>query len=191
MLHIVTKLMTENDCYKAGRTIVPRGITIHSTAEPGIRAADWFDMWNRPATEQNGREVCVHAFMDDEVVMQYLPWDHRGWHAGGTDNNDHIGIEICEPAGVKYAADFDIVDYSTAFYGAYFNKVYNDAVALCVYLIGLYPTISVDEIVSHDEGRRRGTASDHHDPEHWWRFHGKNMDDFRADVRRALKEDKK
>ena len=40
MVKIVTKLMTENDCYKAGRMIVPRGITIHSTAEPGVRAAD-------------------------------------------------------------------------------------------------------------------------------------------------------
>ena len=39
MVKIVTKLMTENDCYKAGRMIVPRGITIHSTAEPGGRAA--------------------------------------------------------------------------------------------------------------------------------------------------------
>ena len=91
MVKIVTKLMTENDCYKAGRTIVPRGITIHSTAEPGIRAADWFDLWNKPASEQNGREVCVHAFLDDAGVMQYLPWDMRGWHAGGSDNNDHIG----------------------------------------------------------------------------------------------------
>ena len=90
MVKIVTKLMTENDCYKAGRTIVPRGITIHSTAEPGIRAADWFDLWNKPASEQNGREVCVHAFLDDAGVMQYLPWDMRGWHAGGSDNNDHI-----------------------------------------------------------------------------------------------------
>ena len=39
MLNIITKLMSENDCYKAGRTITPRGITIHCTAEPGMRAA--------------------------------------------------------------------------------------------------------------------------------------------------------
>jgi hypothetical protein len=25
-----------------------------------------------------------------------LPWDHRGWHAGGSANNTHIGFEICE-----------------------------------------------------------------------------------------------
>lgn len=95
MLNIITKLMSENDCYKAGRTITPRGITIHSTAEPGMRAGVWYELWNKSASEQGGREVCVHAFADDEIVMQYLPWTMRGWHAGGTDNNDHIGIELC------------------------------------------------------------------------------------------------
>jgi len=189
MLNIETKIMTENDCYKDGRTMTPRGITIHSTAEPGIRARMWYDMWNKPADEQNGREVCVHAFMDDEVVMQYLPWNHRGWHAGGRDNDDHIGIEICEPADVCYESDFDIVNYDVAHYRPYFEKVYADAVNLCVYLMRQFPTIRVEEIISHDEGWRRGTASAHHDPEHWWRFHGKDMNDFRADVRKPLGED--
>ena len=36
MLNIITKLMSENDCYKAGRTITPRGITIHRA---GARSA--------------------------------------------------------------------------------------------------------------------------------------------------------
>lgn len=189
MLKIITQIMTENDCFKAGRTIAPRGITIHSTAEPGVRAPMWYERWNKPASEQGGREVCVHAFMDDEVVMQYLPWDHRAWHAGGSDNNDHIGIEICEPAGIKYAADFDIVDYDVAFYQPYFDKLFHDAVELCVMLMREYPTIAVEEIVSHDEGWRRGTASAHHDPEHWWRFHDKDMNDFREAVRKALGKD--
>ncbi|MBS5878583.1 MAG: N-acetylmuramoyl-L-alanine amidase [Clostridium sp.] len=186
MVKIVTKLMTENDCYKAGRTIVPRGITIHSTAEPGIRAADWFDLWNKPASEQNGREVCVHAFLDDAGVMQYLPWDMRGWHAGGSDNNDHIGIEICEPPHMAYWTEFDIVGYDAAAQQPYFDQIWQNAVELCVFLIGQFPTISVDEIVSHREGFARGTASGHMDPEHWWQFHGRNMDDFRAAVRAAL-----
>ena len=33
-----------------------------------------------------------------------------------------------------------------------------------------------------------GTASGHMDPEHWWKFHGRTMDDFRAAVRAALKQ---
>ena len=52
MLNIITKLMSENDCYKAGRTITPRGITIHSTAEPGMRAGVWYELWNKSASER-------------------------------------------------------------------------------------------------------------------------------------------
>ena len=187
MLPIIEKYMTNNDCYHDPRTIVPAGITIHSTADPGVRAADWFGMWNRPSSDPAfANEVCVHAFLDDTCVMQYLPWTHRAWHAGGADNNDHIGIEICEPGGMIYTSDFDIALYDPAAYQPYFDAVWNAAVALCVFLIGQYPTIRVEEIISHDEGWRRGTASAHHDPEHWWRFHHRDMNDFRRAVADAL-----
>ena len=186
-MKIITRLMTENDCYKAGRKIVPAGITIHSTAEPGKRADSYFEAWNKPSSDPSfHREVCVHAFLDDALVMQYLPWNHRGWHAGGADNNDHIGIEICEPEGMIYASEFDIVGYDPAHYRRYFDAVWAQAVALCVYLIREYPTIRVEEIISHDEGWRRGTAGAHHDPEHWWRFHHRDMNDFRRAVADAL-----
>lgn len=191
MLNIVTKIMTENDCYKEKRTIVPKGITIHSTAEPGMRAPVWYELWNKPASLQNGREVCVHAFLDDEVVMQYLPWDHRGWHAGGPDNNDHIGIEICEPAGVVYVSDFEITGYSREEYQPYFDRIWENAVELCCYLIEQYPTIEINEIVSHHEGCLRGTAGAHHDPEHWWQHHNKDMSDFRAAVAKRMEEKQK
>ena len=188
MVKITTKLMTENDCYKAGKKITPIGITIHSTAEPGVKADKWFDLWNKPASEQYGREVCVHAFLDDEGVYQYLPWDHRGWHAGGSDNNDHIGIEICEAPHMAYMTDFDIIGYDAAAQQPYFDAIWRNAVELCVFLMKEYPTITVDEIVSHSEGYKRGTASGHLDPEHWWRFHGKDMNDFRTAVREALEK---
>ena len=143
------------------RTNRARGITIHSTAEPGVRAEDWFALWNKPASEQNGREVCVHAFLDDAGVMQYLPWNHRGWHAGGSDNNDHIGIEICEPPHMAYLTEFDIVGYDAAAQQPYFDRIWQNAVELCVFLIHEFPTITVDEIISHSEGYARGTASGH------------------------------
>ena len=191
MVKITTKLMTENDCYKAGRTIVPRGITIHSTAEPGVKAAEWYELWNKPASEQNGRQVCVHAFLDDEGVMQYLPWEHRGWHCGGADNNDHIGVEICEPPHMAYYTEFDIVGYDVKEQQPYFDKIWQNAVEFCVFLINKYPTIQVDEIISHKEGYLRGTAGGHLDPEHWWQYHNRNMHDFRAAVREALEAQKK
>ncbi|MEC1375022.1 SPOR domain-containing protein [Heyndrickxia oleronia] len=55
--------------------------------------------WNQD--KPGGRQVCVHAFIgklaDGSIATyQTLPWNHRGWHAGGTANNSHIGFEICE-----------------------------------------------------------------------------------------------
>ena len=81
-MKLFTKYMTRNDCYTAGRKITPKGIMVHSTAVPGVMAAEWFSRWNKSykAGEIN-RQVCVHAFVDDKEVWQYLPWDHRGWHA--------------------------------------------------------------------------------------------------------------
>jgi len=76
---LFTKYMTRNDCYTAGRKITPKGIMVHSTAVPGVMAAEWFSRWNKSykAGEIN-RQVCVHAFVDDKEVWQYLPWDLRG-----------------------------------------------------------------------------------------------------------------
>ena len=73
--NLKSKFMTRNDCYTAGRKITPKGIMVHSTATPGVMAADWFSRWNKSykAGEIN-RQVCVHAFLDDKEVWQYLPW---------------------------------------------------------------------------------------------------------------------
>ena len=79
-------------------------------------------------------------------------------------------------------------DYDTARFQPYFDRLWSNAVQLCAYLIRQYPTIEINEIVSHHEGFLRGTASGHHDPEHWWKFHNKTMDDFRAAVARETED---
>lgn len=57
------------------------------------------------------------------ATYQTLPWNHRGWHAGGDANNTHIGFEICED---------NLTDKT------YFNKVYKEAVELAAYLCKQY-----------------------------------------------------
>ena len=42
-------------------------------------------------------------------------------------------------------------------------------------------------VMCHCEGFERGVASNHGDVLHWFPRHGKSMDDFRADVDRAMK----
>ena len=129
--------------------------------------------WNTPLP--GGRQVCVHAFIgklaDGSVATyQTLPWNHRGWHAGGTANNTHIGFEICE----------DGLNDRT-----YFEAVYKEAVELCAYLCKEY-NLSERDIICHSEGAKKGIASNHGDVMHWFPKHGKSMDTFRADVQKLL-----
>jgi N-acetylmuramoyl-L-alanine amidase len=106
--------LTENACYKSGKKMTPEGILVHSTGannpnlrryigpDDGLLGLNTGDNdWNRPLPDN--REVCVHAFigkLKSGVIATYqtLPWDMRGWHAGGKANDTHIGFEICEAA---------------------------------------------------------------------------------------------
>lgn len=180
-MDIKTKFMTRNDCYTANRKIIPKGIMIHSTATPGVMAGAWFSRWNKSfrAGEIN-RQVCVHAFVDDKEVWQYLPWNQRGWHAGGAANNTHIGIEICEPAGFSYSKN-QMLGYDVRKNEDYFRKAFDNAVDLCVFLCREYGLTEKD-ILSHQEGNRIGIASNHGDVGHWFPKHGEDMDSFRKAV---------
>ena len=179
-------ILTENACYKAGKTIVPKGIMVHSTAannpylkryvgpDDGLLGKNpYSNHWNQERPD--GRQVCPHAFIgklaDGSIATyQTLPWNHRGWHAGGEANNSHLGFEICED---------NLTDAS------YFNAVYQEAIELCVYLCGLY-NLTEKNIIGHSEGYKLGIASNHKDPGHWLTKHGKSIDTFRTDVKKAL-----
>lgn len=199
-MRLLQCMLTGNDCYKAGRTIRPKGVMVHSTgannptlrryvqpaaSTPGraellvqLGANPNSNDWNR-----SGTNACVHGFIgklaDGSIAsVQTLPWSWRGWHAGtGTSgksaNDTHISFEICEDG----LAD-----------PAYFQRVYREAVELTAYLCkqyGLNP-LADGAVICHSEGYRRGIASGHADVEHWFPRHGKSMDDFRTDVAAEL-----
>lgn len=181
-------IFTQNACYKAGKTITPLGIMIHSTGanNPSLKRYvgpdDGFlgrniygNHWNQD--KPDGRKVCVHAFigkLSDGSVATYqtLPWNHRGWHAAGFANDTHISIEICE----DNLKDKD-----------YFTAVYQEAAELCVSLCKEF-NLTEKSIICHSEGHKLGIASNHSDVLHWFPKHGKSMDDFRADVKAKLEE---
>ena len=55
------------------------------------------------------------------------------------------------------------------------------AVALCVQLCKTCGLTAAD-ILCHSEGYAKGIASNHADVMHWWPYHSKTMDIFRAAV---------
>lgn len=194
-------ILTQNDCYKAGRTIKPKGVMVHSTGannpnlkryvQPVSTTPDRAGLLAALGTNNNrndwnraGTNACVHGFIgklaDGSVAaVQTLPWNHRGWHCGtGTSgrsaNDTHISFEICEDG---------LTD------PAYFKQAYQAAVELAAMLCkeyGLNP-LADGVVICHQEGYRRGIASNHGDVLHWFPKHGKSMDDFRADVARTMK----
>ena len=199
-MRLIKCILTANDCYKAGRTITPKGVMVHSTGANNPKVARYVQPsdndpnrayllkkigGNRNANDWNnpGLDVCTHAFVgklaDGGVgTVQTLPWNHRGWHAGtgtsgGSANNTHIAFEICED---------DLTDEG------YFRKVYQEAVELTAMLCKQYNLNPLADgvVICHSEGCQRGVASNHADVMHWFPKFNKSMDTFRSDVAKAM-----
>ena len=202
--------MKNSRCYKKTTKIKPIGIMWHSTGanNPTIKRyvqPDTFDVnysnliktigQNKNKNDWNNSQasVATHAVIGklengSIATVQCLPWDYRCWGCGsgskGSGNDYFIQFEICED---------NLHDSS------YFNKVYQEAVEFTAYIckaFGIDPngfvTINntqVPTILCHAEGHQKGFASNHGDVLHWFKIHGKTMDNVRRDVTRILIEE--
>lgn len=187
-MNIIQSILTNNPCYKAWRTISVKGLMLHSVGCSQPNAKVFVNGWNKADYDR----ACVHAFIDGNTgdVYQTLPWNHRGWHGGGSSNNTHIGVEMCEPATIKYTsgANFTITNETDA--KAVATRTYQSAVELFAKLCKDFNLDPMGDgvILSHSEGYTKGIASNHADPEHLWKQLKLpyTMDSFRADVKKAM-----
>lgn len=169
-MDIEQHFLTDNDCYKEGKTITPRGIVVHDTGCNQKKISAYTGSWN-----QGGVEKCVHAFVglkdDGSVgVVQTLPWDRHCWGCGsgpnGSYNASRIQFEICEDS-------LDDRDY--------FIACYETALELCAYLCQKFG-LTTDDICCHSEAHEAGYATNHSDVTDWFPIFNKSMDEFRNDV---------
>lgn len=187
-MEIVQSILTNNSCYRTGMKIAVKGLMLHSVGCSQPSAERFIEEWNKPMEKKK----CVHAFIDGVTgkVYQTLPWEYKGWHCGGEANNTHIGVEMCEPRGIRYikGAAFDCLDRNDAM--AVVKRTYDTAVELFAFLCREYRLNPLEEgvIVSHKEGYARKIASGHEDPSHLWNGlqSGYTMDGFRHDVEIAM-----
>ena len=172
-MKIIKSILTKNHCYTAGRKITVKGLMLHSVGCAQPSAQVFVRIWNRPSYGA----ACVHGFIDgnDGTIYQTLPWNHRGWHCGsgrnGSGNNTHIGVEMCEPATIRYTGGGTFTCSNLADARACARRTYNAAVELFAYLCKEYGLNPMKDgvILSHAEGNARGIATNHGDPEHLWR----------------------
>jgi hypothetical protein len=193
------QLLTNNSCFASGTVIAPIGIMLHSTGAdnpnlsryvPGNeeigfnRGGNHWDQSNAEWKRKFGEPLnkCVHAFIgklaDGSVGMvQTLPWNCRGWHAGmSAGNTRYIGFEICEDG---------LVDPD------YFKATRDAAVELVAELCRMFTLDPLQDgvVICHAEGFKRGIASNHGDVVHWWSKFDYTMDDFRRDVAERMEDD--
>lgn len=173
-MKLTEKYITNNWCYRYGVSgayprMTPKGIVVHSTGCHQTSADIWQSIWNRGSTE-----TAVHAVIGlskgDVVTYQLMPWNMQSWGCGGRFNQSHIQFEIGEDG---------LTDR------AYFDRVFGEAIELCVYLCKLY-SLTPEDIVSHKEAHALGGATPHSDCNHWMKNFGLDMDWFRACVRERL-----
>lgn len=187
-MNLVQSFLTKNPCFAAGKTITVKGLMLHSVGCSQPNAQVFIKNWNKASYDK----ACVHGFIDgnDGTIYQTLPWEHRGWHAGGAANNTHIGIEMCEPACIKYNGGSSFTCSDTATAKAVVKRTYEVAVELFAMLCKEYDLNPLTDIISHKEGHANGIASDHGDPEHLWKGlkTGYTMDTFRQAVQKKMNE---
>ena len=198
-MKLVESFITRNPCYSANMSNAddryttfqrrgPLGLVLHSVGCAQPNAKSFADRWDSPSYK-----VAVHGFIDADTgaVYQTMPWNFRAWHAGGSANNTHVGVEMCESSGIKYRGvsdRFDVIDREKAL--KHCKTAYTAAVELFAYLCNKYHLDPLRDgvIISHNEAGKRGVGSGHTDPEHYWTQLGAGytMGGFRKDVKAAM-----
>lgn len=186
-MNIISALLTNNPYYKQARKITPQGLMLHSVGCAQPSAAVFAKRWN----SEDYTRACIHAFIDANTgdIHQTLPREYRAPHGGGAVNNTHIGVEMCESSYIKYIGTsdrFEVINSAAA--KAHATTAYMAAVELFAYLCKKYGLDPIADIISHNEGGKRGIASKHSDPEHYWTQLGTGytMAGFRKDVKNAM-----
>ena len=184
-MNLKQNYLTQSGCYKAGKRITVKGLMIHSVGCPQPKADVFMKNWNRADAN-----ACVHAIVEpDGDVYQLLPWDFRGWHCGGGANNTHIGVEMTEPATIKYTGGSNWTETGEG------ESTKNHVLATYRYAVELFAhlcqqfrldPLADGVVISHSEGCKRGIASNHGDVEHLWSKFGLTMAQFRKDIKAAM-----
>lgn len=168
----------------------PLGAILHSIGTPQPLAEPIAAYFDDPSVEAS-----VHMVLQpDGLCLQLAPENYRLWHVGGQANETHLGIEMTEPAAIRYDSSRGftpiILDRQAAL--SHIRSCYDRGVELFAYLCQKYGWDPLQDgvILSHREAFTRGLGSNHGDPEHLWQAleTGYTMDGFRRDVAKKVAE---
>lgn len=136
----------------------PQYIFIHETANPGATAKNHRDLYSR------GYAYAVHYVSDWTGDVYHCMYDNRLAWAVGNGNPYGVSLEICHATN---ETDF--------------QKAWDTAVEFVEWYLNERGW-SIDNVMSHDECRRKWGGTDHTDPLGYFGSFGKTWEDFKSDI---------
>ncbi|GKX29630.1 hypothetical protein SH1V18_21100 [Vallitalea longa] len=101
-MNIIEDFIPKNRQNRPGVAITPSSITVHNTGN--VRKGADATMHASYIKSTNDK-VSWHYTVDDTNIIQHLPINEMGWHAGSRKGNEtSIGIEICMHEDIDMAA---------------------------------------------------------------------------------------
>ncbi|KRK79279.1 amidase [Companilactobacillus nodensis DSM 19682 = JCM 14932 = NBRC 107160] len=138
----------------------PEGVVVHETADYGATAENEVSYFNR---EWPNMQSYVHAFVDNNAIINIHSTDYGVWGAGPTANAKYVQVELCE----THSQD------------AFARSIANDAYYVAAKLIqyGL-PAVPGQTILSHNQVSKMYGEITHTDPTGFFASMGYSMDQF-------------
>lgn len=201
-------IMKNSTCYKGTGKATPIGVLWHSTGannpnicryvQPYETDENYNELiallgknkykndWNH-VYRKAGVNAWVGKLADGSVAtVQTLPWDYAPWGCGAGKYGSCNG-----KIGGRHWVQFEICEGNLTD-KVYFDKVYKEACELTAYLCKMYNIdpkgtetvngVVVPTILCHKDSYNLGLGSNHGDVLHWFKKHGKTMNDVRNDV---------
>lgn len=177
-------------CYKANRKMpkgVPEGIIVHSTGANNPNLKRYVNAPEICGVNPNknyfggpgSNDVTPHGVVGKDKNgrvrgVQILPYDICCWGCGSGSK----GSYNYNPAYIQFEIAEDGLNDSV-----YFDRAFDLMAQICAELMQIYPSIKLENVISHKEACARGYASNHGDPENWLSKFGKTMSWFRDKVK--------
>lgn len=138
----------------------PEGIVVHETSEANVTAQQFTDRFNANWPKL---ETYVHAFVDNNEILNIHNTDYTVWGAGPTANARYIQVELCRVNS----------------YDAFARSLSNDAYYIASKLIQYnLPDIPGQTVISHAQASNTWHETTHQDPVYYFSTWGYDMDQF-------------
>lgn len=140
----------------------PKYLFVHETANPGASA------YNHSLLYSRGYDYAVQYVSDKTGNVYHCVPDNRLAWGVGNGNRYGVNLEICHETN---AADF--------------KKGWDTAVAFVAWYLKTRGW-TIDNLMSHDECRKKWGGTDHTDPVGYFKKYGKTWADFKNEVKKKM-----